>query len=60
MEGSNNMKLTARFRREGDWIAAWFIEMPGVVSQGRTIEMARVNLLDALRTIEVYNRMDAR
>lgn len=42
------MNLTAVYVQSGEWIAAWIEEMPGVNTQGRTLEEARANLRDAL------------
>jgi predicted RNase H-like HicB family nuclease len=36
---------------EGGWIVARVLEVPGAMSQGRTREEARENVLDALRTV---------
>jgi len=36
---------------EGGWIVARILRVPGAMSQGRTREEARENVLDALRTI---------
>ena len=36
---------------ENGWIVARVLEVPGALSQGRTREEARVNVLDALRTV---------
>lgn len=36
---------------EGGWIVAHVLEVPGAVSQGRTREEARENVLDALQTV---------
>lgn len=36
---------------EKGWIVARVLEVPGALSQGRTREEARVNVLDALRTV---------
>lgn len=36
---------------EEGWIVARVLEVPGALSQGRTREEARVNVLDALRTV---------
>ena len=36
---------------EEDWIVARVLEVPGAMSQGRTREEARENVLDALRTV---------
>src|SRR5258706_12160342 len=46
--------LTAVYVRDGDWIVAWLEELPGVATQGATLEEARDNLRDALQlTIEI-------
>jgi predicted RNase H-like HicB family nuclease len=36
---------------ERGWIVARVLEVPGALSQGRTREQARVNVLDALQTL---------
>ncbi|HMI81756.1 MAG TPA: hypothetical protein VK480_08210 [Solirubrobacterales bacterium] len=36
---------------EDGWIVARVLEVPGAISQGRTREEARENVLDALRTV---------
>jgi predicted RNase H-like HicB family nuclease len=36
---------------EDGWIVARVLEVPGAMSQGRTREEARENVLDALRTL---------
>jgi predicted RNase H-like HicB family nuclease len=36
---------------EAGWIVARILEVPGAMSQGRTREEARENVLDALRTV---------
>jgi predicted RNase H-like HicB family nuclease len=36
---------------EDGWIVARVLEVPGAISQGRTREEARNNVLDALRTV---------
>jgi predicted RNase H-like HicB family nuclease len=36
---------------EAGWIVARVLEVPGALSQGRTREEARSNVLDALRTV---------
>jgi predicted RNase H-like HicB family nuclease len=39
-------------RPDGEgWIVARVLEVPGAISQGRTREEARENVLDALRTV---------
>ena len=53
--------LTATFVQDGDWIVAWLEEIPGVSTQGRTIEEARENLRDALEmTIEARREIARR
>ena len=44
------MKLTAVFEpaEEGGYVC-WLEEMPGVQSQGETVDEARANLIDALQ-----------
>ena len=55
------MKLTAAFipAPEGGY-TAYVEEIPGAISEGKTIEEARGNLADALRMILGFNRAIAR
>jgi predicted RNase H-like HicB family nuclease len=46
------LQLTIHFEDAGDgWILATIPEVPGAISQGRTREEARENVIDALRTV---------
>ena len=51
-----DMKLTAAYKQVGDWWAAWVEEIPGVNTQGKTLEEARENLKDALQMVLEANR----
>ncbi len=50
---SEGLRLTIVFDEadEDGWIVARVIEVPGAVSQGRTREEARENVIDALRVV---------
>jgi predicted RNase H-like HicB family nuclease len=50
------VKLTAAYKQVGDWWAAWVEEIPGVNTQGKTLEEARENLKDALEMVLKANR----
>ena len=41
-------KFRCRFLRRGKWWVAWTDDLPGALTQGRTIEEARENLKDAI------------
>jgi len=41
-------KYTAVVKKDGKWYVAWIKEVPGAVTQARTLEELRENLLDAL------------
>ena len=43
------ISLTAVFERDGKWIMAYILEVPGVNTQGKTMREARANLRDALK-----------
>lgn len=53
-------QFTAIFREEGDWIAAFVEEIPGVNTQGRTMAEARTNLRDALKMVLKANAVLSR
>ena len=51
MSVSEKLRLTIAFEEpdEEGWIVAQVVEVPGAISQGRTREEARENVIDALR-----------
>ena len=46
------MQIKAVFVKDGDWWVAWTDDIPGAMTQGRTIEEARENLIDAISEIQ--------
>jgi predicted RNase H-like HicB family nuclease len=50
------MKFEAVFVKDGDWWVAWTNDVPGAMTQGKTIEEARENLIDAVQ--EMQNPVD--
>lgn len=50
------MKLTAAYKHVDGWWAASIEEIPGVHTQGETLEEARENLRDALEMVLTANR----
>jgi predicted RNase H-like HicB family nuclease len=52
--------FTAVFKKSGDWWAAYIEEVPGVNTQGATIDEARINLREALAMVLEANRDLAR
>ena len=53
MEASVDFTIAFDRPDEAGWIVARVLEVPGAVSQGRTREEARENVLDALQTDEL-------
>jgi len=53
-------KFTAVFEQEEDWWIAYVEELPGVNTQGRTLEEAHENLKEAVQLIIEANRELAR
>jgi predicted RNase H-like HicB family nuclease len=51
MEASVDFTIAFDSPDEAGWIVARVLEVPGAVSQGRTREEARENVLDALKTV---------
>ncbi len=46
------MNLTAVFEQTDDgWYVAWVEELPGAITQGRTLEEARENLQEAVSMV---------
>ena len=52
-------EFTAIFERDGDWHIAYCPEIPGANGQGRTKELARQSLSDAIALIFEDRREDA-
>jgi predicted RNase H-like HicB family nuclease len=50
---SEKLRLTIAYDEpdEDGWIVARVVEVPGAISQGRTPEEARENVIDALRVV---------
>ena len=46
------MKITAKFARDGKWWVAWTDDVPGALTQGKTLEESRENLIDAVRMMQ--------
>ena len=44
-------QFTAVFEKDGDWRVASAVEIQGANTQGRTLDEARENLLDAVREL---------
>jgi predicted RNase H-like HicB family nuclease len=58
-KGQNAMATrtyTAVFARHNDWWIAWAEEVPGAISQERTLEEARESLGEAIQLILEVNR----
>lgn len=52
--------FTAVFRKSGKWWAAYIEEVPGVNTQGKTLDEARDNLREAFSLVLEANRELAR
>ena len=50
---SDNLRMTIAYEEpdEDGWIVARVVEVPGAISQGRTRQEARANVIDALRVM---------
>lgn len=46
------MKVKAIFVKDGEWWVAWTDDIPGAMTQGRTLEDARENLIDAIHEMQ--------
>ncbi len=50
------MQLTAVFEKVGEWWLGYVKEMPGAITQGKTMDEARENLREAVQLIIEANR----
>lgn len=50
-------QFTAIFKKSGKWYLGWIEEIPGVNTQGRTIEEVKENLKEAIFLIIETNRL---
>ncbi|MBL7176048.1 MAG: type II toxin-antitoxin system HicB family antitoxin [Desulfobacteraceae bacterium] len=46
------MEIKAVFVKDGRWWVAWTDDVPGAMTQGKTIDEARENLIDAIHEIQ--------
>jgi len=58
---SDTLRLTITYDEpdEDGWIVARVVQVPGAISQGRTREEARENVIDALRLMLAPDEDDA-
>ncbi len=49
-------EFTTVFERDGDWWVGWVEEVPGAISQERTLEEVRESLKEAIQLIFETNR----
>ena len=55
---NESLHLTIRYEDAGDgWVMAQVAEVPGAISQGKTREEARANVLDALDLVRHRSRL---
>lgn len=50
-------EFTAIYKKTKGWYVGWVEEIPGVNTQGKTLEEARENLKDALSLVLETNKM---
>ncbi|THJ23583.1 MAG: type II toxin-antitoxin system HicB family antitoxin [Nitrospira sp. CG24E] len=46
-----NIDLTLHYWKDGDWFVGQLVEIPGVMSQGETLEALQENIEDAYRLV---------
>ena len=46
------MKVKAVFVKDGEWWVAWSDDVPGAMTQGKTLQEARENLIDAIEEMQ--------
>jgi len=46
------MKVKATFIKDGKWWVAWTDDVPGALTQGKTIDEAKENLIDAIHEMQ--------
>jgi predicted RNase H-like HicB family nuclease len=51
------VKIKATFAKDGKWWVAWTEDVPGAMTQGRTLQEARRNLVNAIQ--EMLKPIDA-
>jgi predicted RNase H-like HicB family nuclease len=52
-------EFTAVYERDGEWVIAYCLEVPGANGQGRTVEEARESLIEAIKLILEIRREEA-
>ena len=56
IEGMAKQEYTAVYKKDGKWIIAWIKEVPGALTQARTMKEANRNLREVLPMILDVNR----
>jgi len=57
--GLKDLELNAVFQQNDEWWIAYIEELPGVNTQGKTLEEARANLDEALHEMLEINRAES-
>ena len=52
-------KYEASFLHRGTWWVAWTDDVPGALTQGRTLKEARANLIDAIALMQEPVEIDS-
>ena len=52
-------EFTAVYQKHGKWYVAWVEEVPGALTQGKTLKEARENLKEALQMVLDFNYQQA-
>ncbi|OGG39688.1 hypothetical protein A3A21_00090 [Candidatus Jorgensenbacteria bacterium RIFCSPLOWO2_01_FULL_45_25b] len=50
-------QFTALYKKQGKWYVGWIEEIPGVNTQGRTLQEAKLNLKEALNLVLETNKL---
>lgn len=50
-------QFTAAYKKDGKWYIGWIEEIPGVNTQGKTLQETKENLKDALTIIIETNKL---
>ena len=52
----NLRNYTAVYKKTKNWYVAWIEELPGAITQGKTLKETRENLIDAAQMMLAYYR----
>ena len=51
-----DVQVTLEYEKDGEWYVGQVVELPGAISQGRTLQELQDNILEAIQLVAKHSR----